>query len=426
MICGKRYGLQVRVRSGGHDYEGLSYTSNNPFVVLDLVNLRKVSVDVEDQTAWVEAGATVGELYYQIANKSGTLGFPAGTCPTIGVGGHISGGGQGTLTRKYGLSADHVVDAVLVDVHGRVLNRVSMGEDLFWAIRGGGGASFGVIISWKVKLVPVPPQVTVFSIMKTLEQNATHLTQRWQQIADKLDEDIIIRVVLQPGGAVFNSLYLGTVDHLIPLMEASFPELGLEAANCTQLSWIESILYIDAGGVSEEPIEVLMNRTRNPKGIFKAKSDFVEEPILVDDLEVIWGLFNDSEAGVMILEPYGGRMNEISDTETPFPHRNGTLYNIQYFSSWEDDAVTSQRLKWINNLYNFMGPLVSKNPRGAYLNYRDLDLGMKKDGNPSYEEAQIWGGKYFKNNFERLARVKGMVDPNNFFKNEQGIPPLKF
>ena len=73
--------MQVRVRSGGHDYEGLSYVSPVPFVILDMINLRKISIDVENSFAWVQSGATLGELYYWIANKSRTLGFPTGVCP---------------------------------------------------------------------------------------------------------------------------------------------------------------------------------------------------------------------------------------------------------------------------------------------------------------------------------------------------------
>lgn len=119
--CCREHNLQIRVRSGGHDYEGLSYTSESRFVVLDLIKLRSVNVDVENGTAWVESGATIGELYYRIANKSKRLGFPAGVCPTVGVGGQFSGGGYGMMMRKYGLSADNIIDAKLVDANGRYI-----------------------------------------------------------------------------------------------------------------------------------------------------------------------------------------------------------------------------------------------------------------------------------------------------------------
>ena len=188
IICSQRHGLQIRARSGGHDYEGLSYVAGVPFVMLDLSNFRQITVDVENQTAWVQSGATLGELYYRISEKSKTLGFPAGVCASVGIGGHFSGGGYGLMMRKYGLAADHIIDAHIIDVNGNLLDRKAMGEDLFWAIRGGGGASFGVIVAWKIKLVPVPSTVTVFRVPRTLDENAAEIVQKWQLVANKLDE----------------------------------------------------------------------------------------------------------------------------------------------------------------------------------------------------------------------------------------------
>ncbi|CAA2998884.1 cannabidiolic acid synthase-like [Olea europaea subsp. europaea] len=436
IYCAKENGMQIRVRSGGHDYEGLSYASEVPFVILDLFNLREISVDADNKTAWVQSGSTIGELYYRISETSQTLGFPAGVCPTVGVGGHFSGGGYGALLRKYGLAADNIIDARLVDVNGRILDRKSMGEDLFWAIRGGGGASFGVILAWKIQLVDVPEQVTVFTINRTLDQNATNIVHRWQYIAHKFNEDLFIRILIrrvnssQDGGrtiqASFNSLYLGGVETLLPLMQQSFPELGLQRENCTEMSWIESILYF--AGFPIESREVLLNRTQPNLRYFKAKSDYVQKPISKNGLQGIWKLFFEEEAeeAEMILSPYGGRMEEISDSAIPFPHRAGNLYKIQHLVYWEQEEIeaSDKYINWIRKLYSYMAPYVSRFPRAAYINYRDLDIGVNNKGNTSYAQANIWGIKYFKNNFNRLVHVKTKVDPANFFQNEQSIPSL--
>ena len=209
VICSKSHGLQIRIRSGGHDFEGLSYVAYHPFIIVDLIDLSSVTIEVKQSTAWVQSGATLGELYYRIAEKSRTLAFPAGNSPTVGVGGHFSGGGFGTLLRKYGLAADNVIDAYLVDANGVFHDRKSMGEDLFWAIRGGGGGSFGIVVAWKVKLVPVPATVTICTISRTLEEEAIKLVDQWQYVANKLDEDLFLGINL------LGILFFSTFDWVI-------------------------------------------------------------------------------------------------------------------------------------------------------------------------------------------------------------------
>ncbi|RDX87375.1 Berberine bridge enzyme-like 26, partial [Mucuna pruriens] len=438
IICSQRHGMQIRTRSGGHDYEGLSYVAKVPFVIIDLINLREIQVNVENSTAWVQAGATIGELYYSISQKSKTLGFPAGVCPPVGTGGHFSGGGYGFLMRKYGLAADNIIDAHIVDVKGNLLDREAMGEDLFWAIRGGGGASFGVIVAWKIKLVSVPPTVTVFRVPRTLEQNATEIIHKWQLVANKLDEGLMIRINMarvnssQNGKltvqAEFESMYLGGVDQLIPLMQKSLPELGLVREDCIEMSWIDSILYM-VGLPTDQSTNILLNRTQLRRlAFFKGKSDYVRDPIPDVGLQGLWPFFYEGESQSFFVQftPYGGRMDNHSESEIPFPHRSGNIFHIHYAVRWleEGSEVFERYINMSRRIYKYMEPYVSKSPRAAYLNYRDLDIGVNNNGYTSYNQASIWGLKYFQNNFNRLARVKTKVDSQNFFRHEQSIPSL--
>lgn len=438
IICCKRFGLEIRIRSGGHDYDGLSYksaSSQAPFIVLDMFLLRSVDVNLKDETVWVESGATIGELYYRIAEKSKIHGFPAGVCPTVGVGGHFSGGGYGNMMRSFGLSVDNILDAQIVDADGRVLDRNSMGEDLFWAIRGGGGASFGVIVSWKIKLVPVPEIVTVFRVEKTLEQGATDIVHRWQYVADKIHHGLFIRVVLGPvkrNGkktvrAKFNALFLGNAQQLLDVMTESFPELGLIGEQCIEMSWIDSVLFWYNYPVGTSA-DILLERHPSPEKFLKRKSDYVQHPISKTDLEGVWKKMMELGKPGLTLNPYGGKMSEISEVETPFPHRAGNIYKIQYSLSWKEEGndVANRYLDLIRRLYDYMTPYVSKSPRSSYLNYRDVDIGVNGAGSASYEEASIWGNKYFKTNFDRLVEVKTAIDPSNFFRYEQSIPSLAF
>ncbi|KAK9105968.1 hypothetical protein Scep_022812 [Stephania cephalantha] len=416
IICSKEHGFKVTVRSGGHDFEGLSYISNVPFVLIELANLRKINVDIEDNTAWVQAGATLGELYYRIAEKSPVHGFPAGACPTVAVGGHISGGGIGAMVRKYGVAADYVLDARLVNANGEVLNRETMGRDLFWAIRG----------------------------EETLEQGATELVHKWQSVASrKVPRELVIDLHIgvvdknhsaAKGGllgrtiqATFQFFFLGPAEKLVQVMQNEFPELGVKKQDCMEDSWVKSVINF-LGFPVGTPVDILLNRTSFPKATFKSKSDFVNKPIPKIGLEGIWNMLLKEERPELIIATWGGKVKHISEQKIAFPHRGRNMYLIDYVSNWDEknEVTTSERhISWIRELYDYMTPYVSKSPRTAFLNYRDLDLGKITINNTvTYSDARIWGLMYFKNNFKRLVKVKSAIDPHNFFSSEQSIPPI--
>lgn len=279
-------------------------------------------------------------------------------------------------------------------------------------------------------------QVTLFTISKTLEEGATKLVSKYLNIAHNLDKRIFLQLILnlvngddkkKTVQATFSSLFLGQKQELVSILKQSFPELNLKETDCTEMSWIESVLSFD-GFSSTSPLNVLLDRkpTSNTTS-FKNKSDLLTAPISEEDWKEIFRFLLEGDIWLMmIFDPLGGKVAEVAEAETPFPHRMGSLYDIQYITQWTENGLetTQKNLEWIREFYKFMTPYVSKNPRAAYLNYRDLDLGVNRDGNTSYTEASVWGEKYFKGNFRRLAKVKSEVDPTNLFRYEQSIPLL--
>ncbi|KAJ0780042.1 putative tetrahydroberberine oxidase [Helianthus annuus] len=437
LFCAKKYGYEMRIRSGGHDFEGLSYTANAPFVMLDLVNMRSIDINVENRTAWVQGGALLGELYYTISQSTNTLYFPAGMCPSVGVSGFLSGGGYGNLVRKYGIGADNVLDAHFMDVSGNILDRESMGEDLFWAIRGGGASSFGIVLAWKLMLVPVPERVTLFIVSVTLEQGATDIFHKYQYVLPNFDRDLQMRVQINSEyisntnnktiRILFHGIYQGNTDTLLPLLNQSFPELNVTREICQEVRMVQSTLQF-GGFPTLGPVEVLANRSAIPKTNFKSKSDYVRTPIPKSGLIEIWEkLFENDMSEMLQMYTFGGKMEEYSDTAIPYPHRAGVLYQVYKTVNLIDQpsdttTVSLRRIAWLRSFDKTLEPYVSSNPREAYLNYIDLDLGV---GNGSYEEASVWGERYWKReNFKKLIRIKTKVDPENFFRHPQSIPPL--
>lgn len=446
LLCSKKAAYDVRIRSGGHSYEGISSVSTDekPFVIIDMMNLDQVEVDLQSKTAWVEGGATVGQVYYTIAEQSkGVYGFSAGSCSTIGIGGHILGGGFGFLSRKYGLAADNVVDVLLVNPAGQVLDRAAMGEDVFWAVRGVGGDSFGIVYAWKIKLLKVPPKVTACLISRNGKvENMSELVHKWQDVGPYLHDAFYLSVTLSANNddngttvfTTFSGQYLGQKSEAISMINKLFPELKLKEDECDDMSWIESVLYFSYLG-GNSTISDLKNRYLKSKNYFKAKSDYVTRPIPIDGIRGAMRILAKEPKGYIIMDPYGGKMARIANDSIAFPHRKGNLFGIQYTVAWEkEDEVNKDRyIAWIRGFYDFMAPFVSSNPRAAYINYLDLDLGGMKyiasdsRGRVSYDvvqEGRVWGEKYFLNNYERLVKAKTIIDPCNLFHYPQGIPPM--
>ena len=107
-------------------------------------------------------------------------------------------------------------------------------------------------------------------------------------------------------------------------------------------------------------------------------------------------------SGFVMLEPHGGFIGTIPTRATPYPHRSGVLYIIQYITSWPTGNEGSTARNWVRNLYNFMGRYVTKSPREAYVNFRDLDIGENTVVNDAstFNSGKVWGKKYFGGNFK--------------------------
>ncbi|XP_047325185.1 reticuline oxidase-like [Impatiens glandulifera] len=440
VLCCRKTSLDIRVRCGGHSYEGTSFLVAGPtsFVIIDMMNLDQVRVDLESEVAWVEGGATLGQTYYEIAEASGgARGFSAGSCPTVGSSGHIAGGGFGLMSRKYGLAADNIVDAILIDAEGRILDKDEMGEDVFWAIRGGGGGIWGIVYAWKIRLLSVPRTVTSFIVSRpgTRSQVAS-LVHKWQFVAPKLDDKFYLSSTLGAGlpemggniglSATFKGFYLGPKQEAFKIINSTFPKLGLVPKECVEMSWIESILFF--GDLEKgASVERLKDRYYKTKTYFKAKSDYVRTPIPFRGMLAALDVLEKEPKGLVILDPYGGAMEKINDKSIPFPHRRGNLYTIQYLVNWDESNANQGRnfVDWIRGFYDSMTPYVSRGPRAAYVNYMDFDLGIM-DGSKvnDIELARVWGEKYFLHNYDRLVSAKTIIDPLNVFRHQQGIPPL--
>ncbi|KAG2371023.1 Berberine bridge enzyme-like 1 [Vigna angularis] len=153
-----------------------------------------------------------------------------------------------------------------------------------------------------------------------------------------------MRLLLQPEGktlkATIVALFLGGADEVVSLMGKEFPLMGLKKENCSEVSWIESVLWWNDPKSLEngDKPEILLDRKPN-NGIFlKRKSDFIEKGISKDGWETIFKRIVELGKTGIAFNPYGGKMDEIAPDATPFPHRKGNMFKLQYSVNWVDPS----------------------------------------------------------------------------------------
>ena len=140
--------VPIRMRSGGHSYEGLSVVDGG--IVIDVSEMKQVDIDRKSGTVIVQTGLRNFELYNALGSEG--LVVPSGVCRTPGIAGVSLGGGHSILSRPWGLTLDSLIGLTMVDANGSVIHaNADHNSDLFWASRGGGGGNFGICTSFRFR-----------------------------------------------------------------------------------------------------------------------------------------------------------------------------------------------------------------------------------------------------------------------------------
>ncbi|KAJ1554265.1 hypothetical protein HK096_004344, partial [Nowakowskiella sp. JEL0078] len=420
VACVSAAGYSLRVRSGGHSYEGLSSISPNPFIIIDLRDLSSVSVDVTAATAVVGAGATLGELYYYVNQASSTLAFPAGVCPTVGLGGLISGGGWGVLGRKYGLSIDHVLSIQFVTAKGVLLScSSSSNPDLFWALRGGGGGNFGIVVQYTLGLVSVPSTVTFGSISTSISQGVSFLQQYQSWISNDKNLELTTKIYMDTSVISLEVVYLGSRSNAVSLLAGSPVASLITTSNLKEGSWADAILYF----TKVASLTDLLSRYAADRPSFYASSDFVGSALSSQGITTLVNSLSSTYSGTpyIIIDGYAnGLATKPLSSDTAFPHRN-VLFCIQYQATYSSNGDSANT--WLKSTQNAMAPYVTG---GSYVNYINLNFGTDVPTLTSLStkvpDPPAWAKRYFAGNWERLAKVKATVDFGDLFNGPQSIP----
>jgi hypothetical protein len=377
--------MPVAARCGGHSYAGYSTPDNG--LVLDLRPMASVRVDGE--TAVVGGGARLMEVYAALAGAGRAL--PAGSCPTVGIGGLTLGGGIGVMARKYGLTCDKLVSAQIVTADGKQ-QTVQGDHDLFWALRGGGGGNFGVVTSFTFATAPAL-DMTVFSL-KYPAGAAADVLGAWQgwvaQQPDELWSNCVISAGSPPTCRVGGAL-IGSEERCKELLK-SMPRAS--SVLITGKGYLDAMRYF--GGCSQRSVAQCRPATEGgqlPRESFTASSRILNGPV---DANAMINLVNGRQRLDVLLDSLGGAVSRVDPAATAFPHRKA-LASAQIYSSGDARSVVEVR--------DGLGQLAG---HAGYVNYID----------PTMPD---WATAYYGDNLPRLRKVAATYDPDKVFAFAQAV-----
>ncbi|WP_038038357.1 FAD-binding oxidoreductase [Thermorudis peleae] len=394
--------LPLAIRGGGHNVAGLGTCDDG--IVLDLGHMRGVRVDPQARRAWVEGGATWGDVDH--ATHAFGLATTGGIISTTGVGGLTLGGGIGHLSRRFGLSIDNLVAADVVTADGQFIHASEHEHpELFWALRGGGG-NFGVVTAFTFQLHPVD---TVFGgfIAYPIERAAEVLASYRAFIADAPREvnaffgfHLAPPADFIPESARLKPVVLIVVCAIGPLDAAEQAVRPLREFGPPLLDMLHPLPY---------PVLNSLFDAFLPHGLFQyMKAGF--DAALTDAAIAVhetYGPEVPSVPSIVHLYPIGGAVAEKQPADTAFSYRDAAFIHT-ILAAETDPVALPAAMQWVRDYWSALQPHAMK---ATYVNFL-----MQDEGDDQVRQT-------YRDNFTRLRQIKAQYDPTNLFRVNHNIPP---
>jgi FAD/FMN-containing dehydrogenase len=390
----RREGVEVSIRGAGHNVAGRCVTDGG--VMIDLSEMKGITVDPDQATATAEGGVVWAEL--NDATGEHGLAVTGGAISTTGIAGYTLGGGLGWLMAKHGLASDNLLAVELVTADGEIL-QVDAGShpDLFWALRGGGG-NFGVATSFTYRVHPVGT-ITGGLIAHPFDAAADLMRFYRDAIAGASDDlSVFAGLVHAPDGSGAKLAAL-VVFHTGDAGEA---ERDLEPFK----TW-GSPLMVEVGPMPYPVMNTLLDAGYPAGALNYWLSSFTLLPDELIDLAIERFSIVPSPMTAMLFEHFHGAVTRIGVTESAVPHRDEG-WNLLIPSVWTDPAETEANIAWTRETFAALRPHFGT---GRWLNYLGDD------------QADDAIRAAYGPNYDRLREVKRRYDPDNVFHLNHNIEP---
>jgi len=394
--------VELSIRGGGHNIAGLALSDGG--ITLDMSGMREVRVDADARLVRVGPGCTLGDVD-QATQRHGlatTLGFVSAT----GVAGLTLGGGFGYLSRRFGWTVDDLEEVEIVTADGQVRRASrSTNDDLFWALRGGGG-NFGVVTEFVFRLHEVGPQITA-GIIAWPASEADGVLDLFRRVTDSSPRELTTVLLRRnappapwlPESAHGTPIIAIVVCHSGSLQQAQADLAPIKAYGQPLADMIQTKDYVAQ--------QTMLDATQ-PKGMhYYWKSEFL--PGLSDDL---FATFNaqfaelKAPANQIVLFQVGGLLNERAEDDGAVGNRDAAFACVIQ-AMWAPDSPSGDANQdWVRTAWR---ALKRHGTGGNYVNFQTAD------------EAEERTLESYRGNYERLAAIKARYDPLNLFQVNRNI-----
>lgn len=390
--------VPIRMRSGRHNYEGLSVL--NAAIVIDVSDMKRVEVDHKCGTATMQTGLRDFALAEALGAEG--LAVPNGLCPSTGIAGFTLGGGQSILSRAYGLCIDNLLELEMVDANGRVLHaNADRHADLFWASRGGGGGNFGICTSFRFRTHRL--ETVAYANISWDLRDLEPVLRTWQDYTLPSASERLTPILTIASGLESESLllmqgvFLGSAKELRRLLQPLLQAGSPLSVTIEEIPWIESVARI------------AVTQPDFPEP-FKSVGPFVYHLLPDAAIATIRRFINEppTSSVSVFFHGLGGAVARVPSHATAYFYRQA-LSNMSFFATWNKPDGAAPGIRWVEEFRRAMRPFT----KGVYVNTPDLSI---KD----------WPKAYYGGNFDRLTRVKAKYDPENVFNYPQSIPPAYY
>eukprot|EP00121_Abeoforma_whisleri_P013892 Awhi_evm1s12819 len=426
--CAASYKMTLAAKSGGHSFAGTSQLASGG-VLVDFTEFNNVeSINVETGLITVQSGILLGRLYALISDAfDSKFIFGGGTCPSVGLAGHVLGGGFGLYGRGVGMSMDQVVGFEVVDAQGRI-KQVSQKENhlLFWALKGSCG-SFGFVTKIVIQCTQLKetidgPMVTSVNTpyMNLTDSQLVDFVDLWQRYAIKESpNEYTSTLALHPGSIKMNSVYTGGIEEaktvLTPFIEKINRIVGSNIVTLQQSTMLDQVMGIKY--TKEQFLHMQLPELEKREVKLVKSVNIRKEFLNSHQIKTIMKGLSQFNVTYMEFKAWGG--SKVINGFGSYPYRNilfdlhygttksGNYYNpeTQLFDYNLIDRDTQSVMTPMENMEQLLlSTLKRRQIQGGYIGYSDI----QKADDLKY---------YYGQNTEKLKRIKKHVDPNNVFNN---------